>query len=308
MLAHQFLKQSQLVEFLLRVSRTKSSGHLKLQAQGVTWVLHIVQGRAVYASDSLAAWDRTERLLQQLSSKEFTQIQPAAEFPAAFTGNILQDDPTYQVISWLLSHQYLSAEQSSTLIREWTESNTETGQDPTYQAIYWLSQEQLLNPLEISAIVEAVVREVLESVLMLPQVEYAWIEQNQLGELPIFCRLGLEPLLNRCLQRLKGWMLVRSQISSPYQRPYFFRQSNQQHRLPLELEQKLGSLLKGASLRHLAATLKQDELQLAQSLYPYITQGIIYLGAPQSPFDRLPNIPEQFDLVLSDNLMSFGKL
>jgi len=56
---------------------------------------------------------------------------------------------------------------------------------------------------------------------------------------------------------------------------------------------KLTAILKGFSFRHLAILLNQDELRLAQSLYPYIKSGniLLQLLPLHAPFDYLPPSP-----------------
>lgn len=45
------------------------------------------------------------------------------------------------------------------------------------------------------------------------------------------------------------------------------------------------------TIRQLGLFLKQDDLKLAELLFPYVQQQIIQLQSPKSPFDRLPPIP-----------------
>jgi hypothetical protein len=59
--------------------------------------------------------------------------------------------------------------------------------------------------------------------------------------------------------------------------------------LPVEQAEELHGMLRGQiSLCHLAALYKQDELELAQKLQPYINEKLVALGDPVSPFDQLP--------------------
>jgi hypothetical protein len=59
--------------------------------------------------------------------------------------------------------------------------------------------------------------------------------------------------------------------------------------LPIEQLEELNGMLRGQiSLCHLAALYKQDELELAQKLQPYITEKLVALGDPVAPFDQLP--------------------
>jgi twitching motility two-component system response regulator PilG len=211
-------------------------------------------------------------------------------------------DPMSQAISWLLKQPYIEPDQVSTLIKTWTQSHKPFSQDPSYQAIYWMSHCAIISQTQVTSLISEIAREVIELTLSLPDGGYEFIPQDQLAGLPKFCKLGLKPLLNECLQRLAGWQALAPQIWSPYQRPYCFSQSEQQQ-LAAELRQDLGGILKGSSFRHLASTLNTDELKLAQRLQPYIQQGIVFLREPQSPFNKLPRVPDPATVKLPTSVM-----
>jgi two-component system, chemotaxis family, response regulator PixG len=56
--------------------------------------------------------------------------------------------------------------------------------------------------------------------------------------------------------------------------------------------QQISQLMRGASLREVAALLKQDELKLVQLLTPYLRHNIFFLRSPAVPLNELPTIPE----------------
>jgi twitching motility two-component system response regulator PilG len=94
---------------------------------------------------------------------------------------------------------------------------------------------------------------------------------------------------------LRGWQFFRDVVASPHQRPYLSSVSTisgQCDNASTATLEKLVKLMRGVSIRQLAAILKQEELKVLQFLSPYIRNGVIYLRSPQPPFDRLPIVPK----------------
>jgi two-component system, chemotaxis family, response regulator PixG len=127
----------------------------------------------------------------------------------------------------------------------------------------------------------------LESVLLLSgEINKDFLDKKQ--DLPILCRFELASFTAECQKNLQGWAKLSEHIASPYQRPYFFANAQ----TPSAQTEKLGKILKGFNFRQLAAILNQDELSLAEKLYPLILNKSIVLRDASPPFDRLPKIPQ----------------
>lgn len=173
-----------------------------------------------------------------------------------------------------------------------TEPENHSVQNPDYQAICWLVNQRHLNSVQAAELVEGLAKEVIESFLLVKEGTYEFKEK--INTLPDFCNLELQPIVEHCQKQLQVWQDLGPQIWSPYQRPYFVNRNRNGQLLP-EVQQRLSAILKGFSFRHLAILLNQDELQLAQSLHPYIVAGTILLDEPQLPFEKLP---KTFDRLL----------
>jgi two-component system, chemotaxis family, response regulator PixG len=301
---------SNLLEQLLQVSRTQASGCFLIQASGITWKLHFYGGTLVYASDSISAWDRLERLLRLMGCQPLQQIQDAqARSPQAFVDKLDQKeafDSEQQAINWLLQQQYISSQSIAALLQNWTEPDRVWCEDPTYQAIHWLVSQEVLKPEQANALTDQAAKEVIELLLMAPVHESTALEGYRLASLPRYGAHRLEALIESSLQRLSRWQALAPSVWSPYQRPYFFSQSDQANQLSPELKQRLGSMLRGFSFRHLASALKKDDVQLAQSLITYIQQGIVFLREPQEPFNLLPRIPDPRQVIFPTSLAAFN--
>lgn len=297
---------SNLLEQLLQVSRTQASGCFLVQASGITWKLHFYAGTLVYASDSISAWDRLERLLRLMGCQPLQQIQDAqARSPQAFVDKLDQREPfdsEQQAINWLLQQQYISSQNVATLLQNWTQPDRVWCEDPTYQAIHWLVSQGVLTTEQAHALSELSAKEVAELLLMVPSYESTVLESYRLSSMPRYGAHRVEAVLEYSLQRLTRWQTLAPSVWSPYQRPYFFSQSDQANQLSPELKQRLGSMLRGFSFRHLASALKKDDFQLAQSLITYIQQGVVFLREPQDPFHHLPRIPDPHQVIFPTSI------
>ncbi len=240
------------LSLLTHLSSSYDSGNLKVSSNSVSWSLYLDQGRITYASHSVDPFDRLDRHLRRL-------------------GNQI---PT--IVSQTRSQLRLMLE---------TAPESQSIQNSDYQAICWLVGHQHLNPAHASALIEGLVKEVIESFLLIKEGTYQL--GNKLDTLP-FCHLDMQPLVEHCQKQLRGWQSLGPQIWSPYQRPYFSDQAKTQKQILPDIRQKLNAMLKGFSFYHLAVLLNQDELQLAQSLHPYIKDGAILLRDPHPPFNQLP--------------------
>lgn len=295
-----------LIEQLLRISQSQASGCLLLKSGAVTWQLHFSQGSITYVSDNISAWDRLDRLLRFLGCQPLPQAVDAhVRSPQAFAENLDQlksVEPSQQSINWLLQQQYIGSQQAADLLQVWMQPGQTWSEDPSYQAIHWLVTQNVLPQDKAGLLLELSIRENLEMLLLTQGSETSFLLQDRLSGLPRYGRQPIEAALDSSLQRLKRWQTLMPSIWSPYQRPYFFSQSEKAQQLSPELKQRLGSMLRGFSFRHLASVLRKDDFQLAQSLLAYVQQGIVFLREPQTPMDLLPRIPDPQQVAIPESL------
>lgn len=243
---------------LTHLSSCYDSACLKVSSNSVSWSIYLEQGKIIYASHTVEPFDRLDCHLRRLSHQIPTNIS-----------------------------------ETRSQLRLMFENNAESqlNQNFDYQAICWLVKQQYLNFEQAALLIEGLVKEVIESFLLVKEGTYELGGESDISEK--FCMLKLQPIVEHCQKQLQGWKSLGPQICSPYQRPYFSnRDRNNQQLLP-EIRQKLSAMLKGFSFRHLAILLNQNELQLARSLHPYIVAGTILLEEPYPPFDQLPKTFDQ---------------
>jgi two-component system, chemotaxis family, response regulator PixG len=227
---------------------------LRVYSNSVSWLIYIEQGKIIYATHSVEPFDRLERQMRRLH-----QQIPLVDNEVRVQMRLVFDNEDNHNLS---------------------------SQPPEYEAINWLVTEQHLLPNQATLLIQELVKEVIESFILIKTGTYELIET--LNDLPRICKLDVESIIDQCQNQLQNWRYLGRYISSPYQRPYLLVSSKfHDKRLP-PLQENITTWMKGFSLRHLAIIMNQDELQLALSLYPYIVKGSIVLHEPDPPFDKLP--------------------
>ncbi|WP_414755331.1 response regulator [Anabaena sp. CCY 9910] len=226
---------------------------LKAFSNSVTWSIYLEDGTITYATHSVEPFDRLERHLRRLS-QQFPQV----------TNEIRV--------------------QLRLLFEAEGQNSSDTIQLPDYQAVHWLVEQEYLDTAQATMLIQELVKDVIESFLLIKNGNYEL--SNSQEKVSGICRLDTAKVMERCQIRLQNWQSYLPKITSPYQRPYLLINSKNSP----ELQPKLTYWMKGFSLRHLAIIMNQDEIQLAQSLYPYILTGEIILHEPDPPFDQLPKI------------------
>ncbi len=245
------------VSLLIQAATSYEKVHLRVYFKEVYWSFCLDQGQIIYASNSIVPMERLDRHLNRLKH----QIPLSQGIDGQLQNNFVIDLDT---------------------------------QDPDYQAICHFVNCQVLKSAHAAILLEAMIKEVIESFLWLNQGTYE-IKEN-LEPIPEVCRFPLEPLVKYCQERLQNWQVLGPHICSPYQRPFIWNRHSSKQQSLSQIEQRMSSFLKGkSSFYHLAVLMRQDELELAQKLHPYILDATILLHDPYSPFDQLPRIPPRIE-------------
>ena len=245
-------------ELLEQLSGSQADGCLQVTHNSVCYFIYLAQGKLAYATNSLEPFERLERHLRRLNHQ------------VPNLNRELRTQVRLKFESNWNNHEALKSD---------------------YQAICWLVKQNYLKGEEAKILTERLTREVFESYLLIPTIE-SEILLNKSNLSPIFCCFDWQPFMQSCQQQLRAWQALSPEIWSSFQRPYFFAQSHAQRKISSEQQEKLGKILKGFNFRQLAALFDQDELQLAQKLYPLIVKGTIFLRKPYPPFDRLPKVSD----------------
>jgi two-component system, chemotaxis family, response regulator PixG len=238
-------------EILVELGKNQASGCLQVLHNSLNYFIYFHRGKIAYATNSLEPFERLERHLRRLSHKV-----------AALKGEL----------------------RNSIRLQFETEQTNTTELSSDYQAVCWLVEQKVLTEQQAELLIYNLVREVLETYILLPQDS----QKNFTRKTDLQFKIPLidtEQILDGCRKQLAEWCSFCPHVSSSYQRPYFFSKPN-----ATEEQQKIGKILRGFSFRQLAAVLNQDELVLLKKFYPLIANKTIVLRDPQPPFDLLPAI------------------
>jgi two-component system, chemotaxis family, response regulator PixG len=250
---------------LLTSVQLKHTGCLELSRSSVSWRIYLHQGQLNYVDCSVESLAQLKYYLMRQGCKNAAMALNETRYPVE--KNIGAEQSLYeQAILWLVAQNYIDNAQCVKLIGEITQD--------VLESCLWLTEG-------ISHWHEA---------KLLPD----WIE-NLDGDILSFDVVSLVNLLE---QKLQKWQNCAPQLVSPHQRPYFLNHRDISHDSSVGVlsEKALTELAQvmrtGLSFRQLSHFIKQDELQVAQVLSPYIQKGIIHLRNPQSPLDLLPDLPK----------------
>ena len=244
---------------------TYGSGCLEVDAKSLSWWIYFKDGKLNYASHA------SEKTLAY--SLKWLKLKLASM--------------SHEALSWL--------DQNSEELLDVNADNIQAIQYFEYQIICYLVEQKYLESWQAKVLIEQLTQAAIESFLSL--AGGAVRIDRELFEIPIFSKLDPKNTIAKCQARIKTWKLLSPSISSPHQRPYIVSQdtffnTNSSDTISPRVKSKLGTLLRGYSIRHIAAILQQDELDFAKFLHPYIKNQSIILRPPESPFDRLSGLED----------------
>jgi two-component system, chemotaxis family, response regulator PixG len=251
-----------LPSILERLSAAEKNSCLKIVYKSTIFFIHFNEGQLVYATNSVAPFERLERHLRRLSNQN-SQI----------TNSIIQQ-PRQEFKNDLQTYTSLPTD---------------------YESIMWLLEKGHLTSEEAIALIRRITREVFESLLCLPDLSKYQVMPRS-ASMQELCRFDLNEYTEQCQKRLTAWDVFADKIWSSYQRPYLVTVKEQAIAgLSQQQHETICKLLKGLNFRQISAVIDRDELVVAKILYPSILDSTIVLRDPKPPFDLLPNLPQQQD-------------
>ncbi|MEM7795875.1 MAG: response regulator [Cyanobacteria bacterium P01_C01_bin.118] len=254
----------EVISFFDKILKSGQAGRVHITSNGVEWCLDILDGKLLFAAHSL----------QYLNTLETTL--PSLGYEAVL--------PIY----WRLTQLDIYKRQIDHIGL--------TSLNWTSKIVGALIQYNVLSLERAEKILVKLAEDATESLLGLEQATLVWHPLPK--ELWHFKTQGrdITSLVKHISEIRRSWQPLCDLICSPHQRPYCespdeLYQPTPQGLLSQPMLESLARLMQGASIRQLAQALKQDEVKLAQLLYPYIKHRTIKLWPPLQPLDRLPWLP-----------------
>lgn len=153
-----------ILSLLAQTAGRRTTGCLRVTYDSQTWMLFLEQGKVLYASTT-DPFGRLDRHLRRLSNR-----LPGLASPVRVQVRLLFEQ-TVSEISYLCKD---------------------------YDAICWLVEQQYLTELQAGELIEALTKDVLETLLPLRYGSHDLVEETLLPEVPRFCRLDLRSLVEAC--------------------------------------------------------------------------------------------------------------
>ncbi|MEO0535162.1 MAG: response regulator [Cyanobacteria bacterium P01_A01_bin.123] len=174
-----------LLSILAQTASRQASGCLRIADGSNVWMLYLEKGKLVYASNFLNPFGRLDRHLRRLNAQV-----PSLASPVRVQVRLLFEKPV----------------------------DADTNRCWDYEAICWLVEQKYLTPSQAAELIEALAKEVLETVLPLQLGHYDLLPDSHLAQLPQFCCLDLRPLVEACqVQRLKQQSpSIRANSTAPF--------------------------------------------------------------------------------------------
>ncbi|WP_019504353.1 response regulator [Pleurocapsa sp. PCC 7319] len=253
-------------DLLEQLFSLKENSCLQIIYNPTNFFVHFNRGKLIYATNSLAPFERLERHLRRLSNQNSKLSNEVIKQPRLRFRNDLQ---------------------------------TYTQFPSDYQGIIWLAEQGYLDSQEAITLLRRITREVFESLLCLPDnCQYRFLPRSQ--QITELCQFDIQAYITQCEKRLEAWQAFSEKIWSSYQRPYLVTEKTRAiGDLTAEQNQNICQLLKGLNFRQISAILDLDELVVAKILYPSMLDNTIVVRDPKPPFNQLPKLPPKKDLNLT---------
>ncbi|MEO0349609.1 MAG: response regulator [Cyanobacteria bacterium P01_A01_bin.15] len=259
-------EQFEVTSFLHKIVVSPRNGRVHIVGKDIEWCFDIIDGQVLFAAHSLQYLATLETILPDLGYEALL--------------------PFY----WRLTELDLFRRQIDYFGLEalnWTS-----------KVVGALVQYNTINLDQAEKILAKLTEDAAEALLGLEAATVSWFAFPEEHWYSKTDGLSLISLIDSLTERLQGWQPLCDRISSPHQRPYCdtpsdLYQSVPQGMLSREMLAALARLMQGSSIRQLALAVRQDELKLAQLLYPYIEHRMIKLWSPIQPLDRLPWLPNK---------------
>lgn len=247
---------SDFVEYLKNEALSGTNIAVKFDYNEIQYILYFQGESLVYATNSILPNERLERHLKYLSY------------------NITRLKGIWQKINQELEEN--------------PHHEKDNDLPPEYNKFIWLAEKKYLNPQQLNILGKRLSQEILESLLLIETIDSQTVNISEHNLTNVF-QHNFTQVLEETEKKLEKWQTLVPEIQSTYQRPYlgiFDKNENNNKTLSQADKEKLARILRGFNFRQLGALLNQDELLIAQRLYPLIKRKIIILRNPKPEFEQ----------------------
>ena len=185
MVSHKPFQRLQPLSLLAQLISRQINGCLEVVSGASSWLIYFNHGKLCFATSSTDPFERLDRHLHQLN----------AQIPALTREVCVQVRSQFEGISGICP-----------------------ASSADYQAICWLVEQQELDRSQATSLIEALAKEVIESLLSVTEGIYEITAPQNFAHYPSLCQLDLRPIVEDCNNRRRQQPVVQ-QISPKIQRP-----------------------------------------------------------------------------------------
>jgi chemotaxis family two-component system response regulator PixG len=169
------------LSLLAQLSTRKATGCLSVFTDAVSWSIYLEGGKLTYATYSDKVFERLEIHLQRLN----------------------QQIPTFNRSTYEKMGLMSQANIENKLIA-----------NADYHAICWIVEQGYINSAQAGVLIQELAKEVLELFLCLKEGNYQFNPDNYLNNLPKFCHLDLQLMVEHCQKQLSHRQNIKPIVSS----------------------------------------------------------------------------------------------
>jgi two-component system, chemotaxis family, response regulator PixG len=183
---YRISQKLQPLSLLSQITSNSSTCCLQVFSASESWLIYAEKGKLIYACYLNNMFDLLDKKLQQFSQENptFLNSEVNQQLRAIFKTDVenqITPRPEYMAICWLVKQKYISYEQASILIEE-------------------------------------LALEVLKSFLTLDEGNYEITPESFLNDMPKFCHLDVDSLVEQCQTKSRNPKIIESAFS---QQSYF---------------------------------------------------------------------------------------
>lgn len=256
------------ISLFVSLAGNRTSGRLQVTSGPMSWFVYLEQGQLTFATNSRINFDRITYHLEQLAGK----------IPPGLVRHL--KEPMRQI--------YESAGSSDLVL------------SPAYKVLYWLVEQRYLNRTQATAVVEALAKEAIESLLRVTEGSYAVMDKAEIEGFPNICQLDLRYIVAHCEGQLR-----RKTSSSPPSGPLTPPAQELKQTTPRPVAAQAGSTssppaIAAASKTHTIACI-DDSPTMLQTIHSFLSEANCSVVMINDPLKALMQvIRTKPDLVLLD--------
>lgn len=159
------------ISLFVNLAGNRTSGRLQVTSGPMSWFVYLEQGQLAFATNSRINFDRITYHLEQLAGK----------IPSGLVRHL--KEPMRQIYESAITN--------------------DSAPGSAYKVLHWLVEQRYLNRAQATAVVEALAKEAIESLLRVTEGSYVVMDKAEIEGFPNLCQLDLRYIVAHCEGQLR---------------------------------------------------------------------------------------------------------